>query len=116
MTRFFDQYKKICAERGISPNGAAKEIGLPSSSVTHWKDGAIPRIKTVQKIADYFGVTTDYLLGYTGIKEKPTLNESELDLNGLSAVKRDFINVVLDLNDDQVQALTALLEKFKAES
>lgn len=62
--------KKICEERSISLNGAAKEIGLPSSSVTHWKDGAIPRIKTVQKVADYFGVTTDYLLGYEDIKEK----------------------------------------------
>ena len=40
MTRFFEQHKKICEARGISLNGAAKEIGLPSSSVTHWKDGA----------------------------------------------------------------------------
>ena len=70
MTRFFEQYKKICEARGISLNGAAKEIGLPSSSVTHWKDGAIPRMKTMQKIADYVGVTTDYLMGYTDIKEK----------------------------------------------
>lgn len=70
MTRFFEQYKKICEARGISLNGAAKEIGLPSSSVTHWKDGAVPRMKTIQKIADYFGVTVDYLQGYTDIKEK----------------------------------------------
>ena len=114
MTRFFEQYKKICEARGISLNGAAKEIGLPSSSVTHWKDGAVPRMKTIQKIADYFGVTTDYLLGYEDKKEKPTLNEDELDLSGISAAKRDFISAIMDLDDDQVQALSALVVKLKA--
>ena len=78
MTRFFEQYKKICEARGISLNGAAKEIGLPSSSVTHWKDGAVPRMKTIQKIADYFGVTTDYLQGYTDIKEKPPAEAGDI--------------------------------------
>ena len=78
MTRFFEQYKKICEARGISLNGAAKEIGLPSSSVTHWKDGAVPRMKTIQKIADYFGVTTDYLMGYTDIKEKPPAEAGDI--------------------------------------
>lgn len=78
MTRFFEQYKKICEERGVSLNGAAKKIGLPSSSVTHWKDGAIPRIKTIQKIADYFGVTVDYLQGYTDIKEKPPAETGDI--------------------------------------
>ena len=78
MTRFFEQYKKICEARGISLNGAAKEIGLPSSSVTHWKDGAVPRMKTIQKIADYFGLTTDYLQGYTDIKEKPPVETGDI--------------------------------------
>ena len=78
MTRFFEQYKKICEARGISLNGAAKEIGLPSSSVTHWKDGAVPRMKTIQKIADYFGLTTDYLMGYTDIKEKPPAETGDI--------------------------------------
>lgn len=95
MTRFFEQYKKICEERGISPNGAAKEIGLPSSSVTHWKDGAIPRIKTVQKIADYFGVTTDFLLGYTGIKEKSPAEAGDLDAESNALVdKLDYDQLV----------------------
>lgn len=116
MTKFFEKYMILCEETGKTVNRVAKEIGIPSSNVTNWKQGKMPRHESIEKISAYFGVTTDYLLGYTDKKEKPTLNEGELDLNGLSAVKRDFINVVLDLNDDQVQALTALLEKFKAES
>lgn len=61
---FFEQFKKLCDQRGTSPNGVAKVLHISSGSVTSWKkDGIIPSTKTLQKIADYFSVTTDYLLG-----------------------------------------------------
>lgn len=72
MTNFFEQYSKLCKEQGKSANGIAKEIGLPSSSVTNWKQGKTPRTETIKKIADYFNVSVDYLTGNTDIKEKPT--------------------------------------------
>ena len=114
MTRFYEKYLELCASSGMTPNGAAKIIGIPSASITDWKKGSMPRSNAIEKISTYFGVTTDYLLGYEDIKEKPTLNEDELDLSGVSAAKRDFIFDILDLNDDQVQALSALVVKLKA--
>lgn len=79
MTRFFEQYSRLCKERGMSANGAAKEIGLPSSSVTYWKRGSLPQQRTLERVAEYFGVSTDYLLGYTDEKEKPVSARAELD-------------------------------------
>lgn len=79
MTRFFEQYSRLCKERGMSANGAAKEIGLPSSSVTYWKRGSLPQKKTLERVAEYFGVSTDYLLGYTDEKEKTVSARAELD-------------------------------------
>ena len=79
MTRFFEQYSRLCKERGMSANGVAKEIGLPSSSVTYWKRGSIPQQRTLERVAEYFGVSTDYLLGYTDEKEKPMSARAELD-------------------------------------
>lgn len=79
MTRFFEKYTKLCKERGMSANGVAKEIGLPSSSVTYWKRGSLPQQRTLERVAEYFGVTTDYLLGYTDEKEKPVSARAELD-------------------------------------
>lgn len=79
MTRFFEQYSRLCKERGMSANGAAKEIGLPSSSVTYWKRGSLPQQRTLERVAEYFGVSTDYLLGYTDEKVKPMSARAELD-------------------------------------
>lgn len=60
---FWTQFQLLCSKIGKSPNGVAKEIGLSSGTVTFWKNGKIPKSDTLKKLADYFGVTVDYLLG-----------------------------------------------------
>lgn len=66
---FWDNFLLLCDRAGKSPNAVAAEIGFKSSgTVTGWKDGTIPYERNLKKIAEYFGVTVDYLL--TGEKEK----------------------------------------------
>lgn len=61
---FYDKYANLCKEKGISPSKAAEEIGINKASVTNWKKrGYTPRAEILHRIADYFGVTVDYLLG-----------------------------------------------------
>ena len=41
----------------------AKEAGVTQTALSNWKSGrSTPTAKTLQKIADYFGVTIDYLM------------------------------------------------------
>ena len=61
---FFDIFKNLCDAKGVSCKRAASEMGFSNSITTKWKKtGATPQGDTLQRIADYFGVTTDYLLG-----------------------------------------------------
>ena len=68
---FFDIFKALCKEKGVSPTKASEEIGFSRGSVSYWrkqqKEGkeAKPDPYTAEKIADYFGVSIDYLLGRT---------------------------------------------------
>lgn len=62
---FFKTFQVLCESVGSKPNPIAKEIGVSSATVTKWKRGVIPNGETLKKIADYFDVTTDYLLGNT---------------------------------------------------
>lgn len=71
---FFERYSDLCASLDGTPNSVAKELGISSGSVTAWKNGTEPRPKTLSKIADYFRVSTDYLLGK---EEKPLINADE---------------------------------------
>jgi len=59
---FYNQVSILCKRNKISISKMATTIGLSKSNVTRWKEGVVPKSDTVQKIADYFNVTTDYLL------------------------------------------------------
>lgn len=60
---FFDRLKLLCDEKGVSVYKACTDIGLNRSAVNKWKTGGSPRGSVVAKFAEYFGVSTDYLLG-----------------------------------------------------
>lgn len=65
---FFDRYKQLCEEIGKSMSAVAIEIGFSKTAVTHWRQGFKPNQETLLKIANYFNVSTDYLLGKTDTK------------------------------------------------
>ena len=106
MTRFFEQYTKLCKEQGKSANGAAKEIGLPSSPVTYWKRGSLPRGETLEKIAAYFGVSVDYLQGYTDVKEKPTAGAVSFE---------DVVKAVKSMDREQLVKLAIIIAQEQGE-
>lgn len=60
---FYDRFLNLCNQKGMSPSAVTRENGLNNSISTAWKRGAMPSGENLQKLADYFGVTVDYLLG-----------------------------------------------------
>lgn len=60
---FYINYVALCNKIGKSPSAVAEELGFMRSVVTRWSKGTIPRQATLQKVADYFGVSVEYLLG-----------------------------------------------------
>lgn len=71
---FWSVFSALCVEKGVSPNRVAAELGLSNATTTGWKKrGSIPNSTTLRMLANYFGVSTDYLLGKTDTKtKKPT--------------------------------------------
>lgn len=65
---FWSTYVELCNAVNKAPNKVAAELGITSGTATKWKNGAVPQDRTIKKIADYFGVTVEYLKGETDIK------------------------------------------------
>lgn len=59
---FWKNLCALCNAHNTTPNAVCKTLGLSSATSTHWKNGAVPRDTTLQKIADYFGITPEELL------------------------------------------------------
>ena len=60
----YDIFKKLCSERGVTPYRVCKETGLTTSTISNWKAGRYtPKADKMQKIADFFGVSIEFLMG-----------------------------------------------------
>ena len=70
----YDRIKMLAEERGMSIRKAEQEIGIPNGIVGSWRKSN-PMQSSLQKVADYFNVSIDYLTGKSEVrnKEKSTL-------------------------------------------
>lgn len=83
---FWTTFIDLCNKAGKSPNAVAAECGVKSSgTVTGWSKGSVPRAPILQKMANYFDVSTDYLLGDSALiyKREKEQNEHYGSLNDL---------------------------------
>ncbi len=93
---FWINYVKLCASNNKKPNPVAAELGFSSGSVTKWKNGAKPSDTTLQKIADYFGVTVDYLLSDKSEPPATTKeNRAEANTSKSNVIFLDTKNIYL---------------------
>lgn len=99
---FYDVFLRLCASKNVSPSKAAEAIGLNRAAVAKWKNGATPSAVTAIKLADYFGVTTDYLLGKPDQKEIPPAKPEGQEPSGqktLSTEEKQHIKKYRLLNE-----------------
>lgn len=59
----YEVFEQLLQRNGVTPYKVAKEAGVTQTALSNWKSGkSTPTTKTLQKIADYFDVTIDYLM------------------------------------------------------
>lgn len=76
----YEIFERLMNERGITPYRVSKETGVSQTTLSEWKKGTYtPKIEKLQKIADYFNVALDYIMGNEQ-KNKSTTNSDELNL------------------------------------
>lgn len=113
---FYAVFKHLCDERGISPTRASKEIGFSRGSVSYWKKkytegiDTKPDSYTAGKIADFFGVSVDSLLGRSQPAQPdapvPSADDDAVTpefLATLSPSTRQIYELVESLPDDKRQ-------------
>ena len=71
---FYDLFCELCKQKNVAPTRAALDMGISKATPTTWKNkGITPQAAQLQKIADYFGVSVDYLLGNEPKEKTPAV-------------------------------------------
>lgn len=82
---FPSRFRGLAEEKGCTMEEMAKTFLTTRQTVRNWQNGeTIPDAKSICFIADFFGVTIDYLLGLTEIKSPDSSIRSIGDKTGLS--------------------------------
>lgn len=101
---FYLNFVRLCNGIAKSPSAVAEEMGFQRSVVTRWSKGSVPRKATIEKIADYFGVSSAELTGEEQ-KEKPAPQME----NGLDAKAKATLDKMQRLSPEQQAAFWDML-------
>ena len=99
----YELIEKLCKEKGISPTSLCVQITGSRGNLPTWKKGNINPV-SLTKIADYFNVSVDYLLGRT---ENPNLN-TEINI-GNNNMNNNSVNIQTASNND-IKEITELMK------
>ena len=110
---FFDNFVRLCEQKGVKPSRALTEAGVPKSAYSYWRteagagNDAKPTNQNAVKRAQYFDVTVDYLLTGNQKENPPQQPQSEVD----AAVER-IRRKLESMPKEQREALMNLIEKM----
>jgi len=66
VSKFSERLKDLRLEKELSQRQLSRETGVSQNAIAHWEnEKRVPNANAVIKLADYFNVTTDYILGIT---------------------------------------------------
>ena len=100
------QIAKLRKEKNITQEELAKNLDVSAQAVSKWENGGAPDLELLPKIADYFGVSIDYLFGRGQIKTDSGFTQKDF-LERLDSMQRELSENSF-LYNDTIKSLVAL--------
>jgi transcriptional regulator with XRE-family HTH domain len=105
---FYDNFVALCASANKTPAHVGRELGIDKSTISCWKARKTnPSDVNAKKIANYFGVTVEELMG-EGIKKDPIPKDE-----AVGSAKQKLLDALDGLSDSQLEKLIGIIEEAK---
>ena len=105
----YSRLEILLKENKITAYRLAKNTNINTATFSEWKKGTYtPKTDKLQKIADYFNVSLDWLLGNTDIRDAISKNNDEAPAKSPEIVR--LIKVAEKLPAKELELLTELME------
>ncbi|RSJ79283.1 Helix-turn-helix domain protein [Streptococcus cristatus] len=105
----FEKIKELADKQGISLNKLEENLGFSRNTIYNMKKST-PNIERVSKIADYFNVSTDYLLGRTDNPIIAGEKASKIEIDLKKDAAESFFYDGHELNDEDIDLISSILE------
>lgn len=115
----YEIFAELLKERKLKVSDVTRATGIAASSLTDWKKGrtATPKAETMQKLADFFGVSIEYLLGVQTSGQKgyytdPETAEAAQEMFENTELRALF-DVARDMSADDLRAIYSVAIALK---
>lgn len=104
----YEKIKELAENQGISLNKLEEKLGYSRNTIYNMRKST-PNSERIAEIADYFNVSTDYLLGRTDNPRIATDNDvQEIDFKEMAAESMSYDG--MPLNDEDIDLIASILE------
>ena len=105
----FDRIKELAKKQGLSINLLEEKLGYSKNTIYNLKSSK-PSTERISEIADYFHVTTDYLLGRTDNPKVASNGTAQTEVDLKELAKESFFYDGHHLNHEDIDLISSLLE------
>lgn len=111
MARFGEVLAELRSDRKLTQKALADILHVTVGTISNYENGVhFPDVEKLTDLADYFQVTTDYLLGRCTYSISPNIFEETL-LNGKTV--GDIITILRHLSPERRQAISVILSDME---
>lgn len=108
-----ERLKILRKKKGLLQKDIAEYLGISRTTYVKWENGLHePAFNEIEKLADYFNVSVDYLLGRSDIPN--AANPAVANKDTLSQKKKDIIEKLMLLSDEDLEILEAAADAIIA--
>lgn len=117
--KMYEIFEQLLQKYGVSAYKVSKATGVTQSTLSDWKRGrSTPKSENMKKMADYFGVSIDYLMtGKEESQKEPQLKpKDEKDIKNILANTEQLLKqdgLMFDGNPASPEAIESILSAMQ---
>ena len=106
--------RKLISSKDLTPLATFLEVS--PQAINQYKHGkAYPKTETLIRIAEYYGISVDYLLGFTDTPNRDTTIQSVNSVTGLSVEAICKLHSIKEKDGRFIDIISALIEDSNCE-
>ncbi len=119
----YEVYEKLRNRKGVTDYQVAKDTGITTATLSSWKKGTYtPKQVKMQKLADYFGVSLEYMMTGKDLAKQSTSGNTYYFSDKAAEIAQELFDnpdlmILFDAargcRQEDLQIAARILEKFK---
>lgn len=103
----YERIQKLSKEHGLSVRELGRKLDIGETTIYKWKTQT-PKLDVLEKVADYFDVSVDYLVGRTETKSTQSNDLISIEKPEIRSLARRMN----DFDDDDIKFISNILDRI----